>query len=112
MHLDRNNEVVQALERDNYRMDCPTYANDAVYSIMKQTWHTDPEGRPSFNDVAQVRACPPVASLLPTRTAAPSRVHACAAVDPCRWEKPHRACLCPPPRQMLDENKTDYADDI
>jgi len=61
-----NNEVVQALERDNYRMDCPTYANDAVYSIMKQTWHTDPEGRPSFNDVAQ----------------------------------------------MLDENKTDYADDI
>jgi hypothetical protein len=47
---------VQALERDNYRMDCPTYANDAVYNIMKQCWHTDPEGRPSFNDVSQVRS--------------------------------------------------------
>ncbi len=50
-----NNDVVEAVEKRGHRMSKPDLASENIYSIMKQCWITDPEHRPSFADIYQVR---------------------------------------------------------
>jgi len=49
-----NSQVVEAVEKEGYRMSKPDKASDNIYNIMKQCWHNDPEIRPTFADIYQL----------------------------------------------------------
>lgn len=45
-----NAEVLQQVE-NGYRMPCPSGCPQALYEIMLQCWHKEPEKRPTFETI-------------------------------------------------------------
>ena len=50
--LDRNAQVVTFLN-EGKRMAAPASCPDHIYSLMRQCWHKDVEGRPNFSELYQ-----------------------------------------------------------
>jgi hypothetical protein len=49
-----NIEVVDKVV-EGYRMGCPDICPAQMHALMLLTWHQDPESRPTFAEIEQVR---------------------------------------------------------
>lgn len=49
-HIQCNEDVVKHLQAE-YRMEKPTNCSDVLYQLMRSCWETDPERRPTFEQI-------------------------------------------------------------